>query len=55
MVFQGQVGTLRLNQQLNGDWRWQTTSHGYQRLVTQDRIAFPVWLLRREQLRRLLL
>lgn len=40
VVFQGQVGTLRLNQQLNGDWRWQTT-YGYQRLVTQDRIAFP--------------
>ncbi|MDE2076625.1 MAG: TonB-dependent siderophore receptor [Burkholderiales bacterium] len=40
VVFQGGVGTLRLTQQLNADWLWQTT-YGYQRQVTQDRIAFP--------------
>ncbi len=40
VVFQEQVGTLRLKQQLNNQWQWQTT-YGGQRLLTQDRAAFP--------------
>jgi iron complex outermembrane receptor protein len=40
VVFAGQVGTLRLTQELKNDWKWQTT-YGFQRLKTQDRTAFP--------------
>lgn len=40
VVFAGQVGTLRLTQELQNDWKWQTT-YGFQRLKTQDRTAFP--------------
>ena len=40
VVFEGQVGTLRLTQELQNGWKWQTT-YGFQRLKTQDRTAFP--------------